>query len=122
MTPIADTGTGNLTVDPGLLSVPSLLIISARFKDINPTNFDPPAPSTSWRCPIYSRAGRQRPDLSQPGRPPFGGVAAGTVSTSSSKTQQQVSISNDTSVPRRSTAITRVLSAAGFTKLIKLPG
>lgn len=129
---IADTVTKNLTVDSGLSSIPSLLTIANRLKNIDPANINfittptVPAPQDPNRLALDEPAAsnffaklRSSPDLSQPA------TAAPTEAPTPAapaydKSLQPVSIANGTGVAGRSNAIAGLLSDAGFTKVTKL--
>ncbi|NUP58140.1 MAG: LCP family protein [Pseudarthrobacter sp.] len=134
---IADTVTKNLTVDSGLSSVPSLLTIANRLKNIDPASVNfitvptVPAPEDPNRLALDEPAAsnffaqlRSNPDLSQPAATAPQAPAAPTTPAAPAydKSLQPVSIANGTGVTGRSTAIAGILSDAGFTKLTKLQG
>ncbi|NUT69604.1 LCP family protein [Pseudarthrobacter sp. C4D7] len=128
---IADTITRNLTVDSGLSSIPSLLTIANRLKNIDPANINfittptVPSPQDPNRLALdepaasnFFAALRNSPDLSQPA------PAAPTQTPTApayDKSLQPVSVANGTGVAARSNAIAALLSDAGYTNLAKLP-
>ena len=130
---IADTITKNLTVDSGLASVPSLLTIANRLKNIDPANINfittptVPSPQDPNRLALdepaasnFFKALRNSPDLSQPA-PAAPETPAAPAAPAYDKSLQPVSIANGTGVTGRSKAIAGLLSDAGFTKLTQLP-
>ncbi|MEW1808512.1 LCP family protein [Pseudarthrobacter sp. NPDC080039] len=131
---IADVVTKNLTVDPGLSSVPSLLTISNRLKNIDPASVNfitvptVPAPQDPNRLALdepaasnFFKALRNSPDLSQPAPEAPASTPATPAAPAYDKALQPVSIANGTGISGRSNAIAGMLSDAGFTKLTKLP-
>jgi len=131
---IADVVTKNLTVDPGLSSVPSLLTISNRLKNIDPASVNfitvptVPAPQDPNRLALdepaasnFFKALRNSPDLSQPAPEAPASTPATPAAPAYDKALQPVSIANGTGVSGRSNAIAGMLSDAGFTNLTKLP-
>jgi LCP family protein required for cell wall assembly len=132
---IADTVTQNLTVDDGLASVPSLLTIGNRLKDIDiskvafvavPTT---PALSDPNRLQIAEPAGSQLftalqkdIDLTDPTAPtePAAPSAAPTETAppvpSYNKAIQPVTVANGSGVPGRAQEIVQALVAGGFTQ------
>jgi LCP family protein required for cell wall assembly len=135
MLTIADTVTQNLTVDEGLASVPSLLTIGNRLKDIDiskvafvavPTT---PAVSDPNRLQIAEPAGsqlfkalRDDVDLTNPTAPPATTTpsAAPTETAppvpSYNKAIQPVTVANGSGVPGRAQEIVQALVAGGFTQ------
>ena len=127
---IADTITRNLTVDSGLSSVPSLLTIANRLKNIDPANINfittptAPAPQDPNRLALNEPAAanfftslRNSADLSQPATAAPTEAPATPAAPAYDKSLQPVSIANGTGVAGRSTAIAALLSDAGFTQL-----
>jgi LCP family protein required for cell wall assembly len=132
---IADTVTQNLTVDDGLASVPSLLTIGNRLKDIDiskvafvavPTT---PALSDPNRLQIAEPAGSQLftalqkdIDLTDPTAPtePAAPSAEPTETAppvpSYNKAIQPVTVANGSGVPGRAQEIVQALVAGGFTQ------
>lgn len=130
---IADTITRNLTVDSGLSSVPSLLTIANRLKNIDPANINfitaptMPAPEDPNRLALdqpaasnFFTALRNSPDLSQSAPATPTETPATPAAPAYDKSLQPVSIANGTGVTGRSNAIAGLLSDAGFTNLAKL--
>jgi len=130
---IADTVTKNLTVDSGLSSVPSLLTIANRLKNIDPANVNfitvptVPAPQDPNRLALDEPAAsnffkvlRNSPDLSQPAPDSPTQTPSAPATPAYDKSLQPVSVANGTGVAGRSNAIAAELSQAGFTKLTKL--
>ena len=130
---IADTITRNLTVDSGLSSVPSLLTIANRLKNIDPAHINfitaptRPAPEDPNRLALdepaasnFFTALRNSPDLSQPVPTAPTETSATPAAPAYDKSLQPVSIANGTGVTGRSNAIAGLLSDAGFTNLAKL--
>lgn len=130
---IADTITRNLTVDSGLSSIPSLLTIANRLKNIDPANINfittptVPAPADPNRLALneptasnFFAALRSSPDLSQPSSASPTEAPATPAAPAYDKSLQPVSIANGTGVTGRSNAIAGLLSEAGFTNLTKL--
>jgi LCP family protein required for cell wall assembly len=143
---IADVVTQNLTVDEGLASVPSLLTIGNRLKNIDiskvafvavPTT---PAVLDPNRLQMAEPAGaqlfsalRKDVDLTDPTAPttptpsPTDSATAPPAPTETAPAQppydkavQPVTVANGTGVPGRSQEISQVLMAGGFTQLGKL--
>ncbi|WP_255768970.1 LCP family protein [Pseudarthrobacter sulfonivorans] len=142
---IADTVTQNLTVDDGLASVPSLLTIGTRLKDIDiskvafvavPTT---PAVSDVNRLQIAEPAGSQLftalqkdVDLTDPAAPSDPATASAapteTAPTETAPTEtappvpaynkaiQPVTVANGSGVPGRAQEIVQALVAGGFTQ------
>ncbi|GAC1487341.1 MAG: LCP family protein [Pseudarthrobacter sp.] len=132
---IADTVTQNLTVDEGLASVPSLLSLGNRLKDIDiskvafvavPTT---PAISDSNRLQVAEPAGSQLfsalqkdIDLTNPTAPsgPATPSAAPTETAppvpSYNKAIQPVTVANGSGVPGRAQEIVQALVTGGFTQ------
>ncbi len=136
MLSIADTVTQNLTVDDGLASVPSLLTIGNRLKDIDiskvafvsvPTT---PAVSDPNRLQIAEPAGSQLftamqrdidlTDPTAPATPSPSETAAPTETAppapSYNKAIQPVTVANGSGVPGRAKEIVQALVAGGFTQ------
>ena len=131
---IADTITKNLTVDSGLSSVPSLLTIANRLKNIHPANINfittptVPSPQDPNRLALdepaasnFFTALRNSADLSQPAPAAPTEAPATPAVPAYDKSLQPVSVANGTGVTGRSKAIAGLLSDAGFTKLTQLP-
>ncbi|MGX5714816.1 LCP family protein [Arthrobacter sp. MAHUQ-56] len=131
---IADTVTRNLTVDSGLSSVPSLLTIANRLKNIDPgsVNFitapTVPSPEDPNRLALdepaasnFFTALRNNPDLSQPAPTPSE-TPTTPAPPAYDKSLQPVSVANGTGVAGRTTEIAGVLAEAGFTNVTKLQG
>ncbi|MFJ4209987.1 LCP family protein [Paenarthrobacter sp. NPDC089675] len=129
---IADTMTKNLTVDTGLASVPSLLTIADRLKNIDPAKVNfvtvptVPAPSDPNRLALDEPAAgnlfsalRNSADLSK-GAPASSDPSSAPAAPAYDKSLQPVSVANGTNVAGRSNAIAATLTAAGFTKVTKL--
>ncbi|MFI2565880.1 LCP family protein [Paenarthrobacter sp. NPDC018779] len=129
---IADTMTKNLTVDTGLASVPSLLSIADRLKNIDPAKVNfitvptVPAPSDPNRLALDEPAAgnlfsalQNSADLSK-GAPAQADQSTAPATPSYDKSLQPVSVANGTSVAGRSNAIADTLTAAGFTMITKL--
>ncbi|MFC8409437.1 LCP family protein [Arthrobacter sp. NPDC057259] len=132
---IADTMTKNLTVDDGLASVPTMLTLANRLKNIDPAKVNfittptVPAPSDPNRLTLDEPAAdnlfaalRRSPDLSQPA------PASAAPETSSApaapaynKALQPITVANGTNVASRGAEIGTILSDAGFTKLSRIP-
>ncbi|MDD7836561.1 MULTISPECIES: LCP family glycopolymer transferase [Paenarthrobacter] len=130
---IADTMTSNLTVDTGLSSVPSLLTIADRLKNIDPAKVNfitvptVPAPSDPNRLALAEPAASQlfsalqhSADLSQGATTPPADASSAPAKPSFDKALQPVSVANGTSVTGRSNAIAATLAAAGYTKTTRL--
>ena len=130
---IADTITKNLTVDSGLSSIPSLLTIANRLKNIDPASINfittptVPSPEDPNRLALdepaasnFFAALRTSPDLSQPAPAAPTDTPATPAAPAYDKSLQPVSVANGTGVAGRSTAIAGLLSDAGFTKVTKL--
>jgi LCP family protein required for cell wall assembly len=138
MLKIADVVTQNLTVDEGLASVPTLLTIGNRLKDIDiskvafvavPTT---PAPVDPNRLQIAEPAGaqlfsalQQDIDLTDPTAPttpaPTGTPAPAPTETATpvppyDKALQPVTVANGTGVAGRSQEIVQALIGGGFTQ------
>ncbi|MEW1810159.1 LCP family protein [Pseudarthrobacter phenanthrenivorans] len=129
---IADTITRNLTVDSGLSSIPSLLTIANRLKNIDPANINfittptMPAPQDPNRLTLAEPAAstfftalRNSPDLSQPAPASPTQAPATPAAPAYDKSLQPISVANGTGLAARSNAIAGLLSDAGFTKLTK---
>lgn len=129
---IADTMTSNLTVDTGLSSVPALLTIADRLKNIDPAKVNfitvptVPSPSDPNRLALAEPAAsqlfsalRQSADLSQ-GAASTAEPSSPPAKPSFDKALQPVSVANGTSVTGRSNAIAATLAAAGYTKTTRL--
>ncbi|WP_285245551.1 LCP family protein [Pseudarthrobacter sp. fls2-241-R2A-127] len=130
---IADTVTKNLTVDSGLSSVPSLLTIANRLKNIDPASVNfittptVPAPQDPNRLVLdepaasnFFAALRSNPDLSQPATAAPSPAPTTPAAPAYDKALQPISVANGTGVAARGTAIAGLLSDAGFTKVTKL--
>jgi LCP family protein required for cell wall assembly len=144
MLKIADVVTQNLTVDDGLASVPSLLTIGNRLKNIDiskvafvavPTT---PAPADPNRLAVAEPAGSQlfaalRKDVdltdptATPSPTPEPSESAPAPSTPTEpappaydKAMQPVTVANGTGVPARAQEITQAIIAGGFTQVAEL--
>ncbi|WLQ06192.1 LCP family protein [Arthrobacter oryzae] len=145
MLKIADVVTQNLTVDDGLASVPSLLTIGNRLKNIDiskvafvavPTT---PAPSDPNRLTVAEPAGsqlfaalRKDVDLTDPTATPSPTpepsestpAPSPSVPTETAppydKSLQPVTVANGTGVPERVQEITEAIVAGGFTQVAPL--
>lgn len=140
MLKIADVVTQNLTVDDGLASVPSLLTIGNRLKNIDvskvafvavPTT---PAPADPNRLAVAEPAGsqlfvalRKDIDLTDPTATPSESAPAPSPSTPPEtappvydKALQPVTVANGTGVPARAQEITQAIIAGGFTQVAEL--
>ncbi|MEZ2389670.1 LCP family protein [bacterium RCC_150] len=135
MLSIADTVTKNLTVDDGLASVPSLLTIAGRLKNIDPAkvNFitvpNVPAASDPNRLDLdepaasnFFAALKQSADLSQPAPSANASAAPSSAAPKASydKALQPITVANGTGVTGRSQEIGALLSANGFTKVARI--
>ncbi|WP_354235286.1 LCP family protein [Arthrobacter sp. UYEF3] len=132
---IADTMTKNLTVDNGLASVPTMLTLAGRLKNIDPAKVNfitvPTAPAASDpnRLDLEEPAAtdlfaalRRSADLTQP---PAAASPSADPSTAAAKPRydkalQPVTVANGTGVPGRSSEIGALVSGAGFTKLARI--
>ncbi|MCX2746749.1 LCP family protein [Arthrobacter sp. MI7-26] len=134
---IADTVTKNLTVDDGLSSVPALLTIADRLKNIDPAkvNFitlpNVPAASDPNRLDLdqpaagnFFAALKQSADLSQPAASaaPSPAPTTETPKAAYNKALQPITIANGTGVSGRSQEIAALLSSGGFTKVARIQG
>lgn len=144
MLKIADVVTQNLTVDDGMASVPSLLTIGNRLKNIDvskvafvavPTT---PAPADPNRLAVAEPAGSQlfaalRKDIDltdptatpSPTPEPSGSAPAPSTPTEPAppaydKALQPVTVANGTGVPARAQEITEAIIAGGFTQVAEL--
>ena len=146
MLKIADVVTQNLTVDDGLASVPSLLTIGNRLKNIDiskvafvavPTT---PAPADPNRLAVAEPAASQlfaalRKDVDltdptaapSPTAEPSESAPAPSPSTPTvpappayDKALQPVTVANGTGVPARAQEITQAIVAGGFTQVAQL--
>lgn len=132
---IADTVTKNLTVDNGLASVPALLTIAGRLKNIDPAkvNFitvpNVPAASDPNRLDLdqpaagnFFAALTKSPDLSPPAPSAAASPAPSTETSKAGydKALQPITVANGTGVTGRSQEIGALLSAGGFTKLARI--
>ncbi|HET8877889.1 MAG TPA: LCP family protein [Arthrobacter sp.] len=132
---IADTMTKNLTVDDGLASVPTMLTLAGRLKNIDPAKVNfitaptVPAPSDPNRLTLDEPAAsnlfaalRRSADLSQPA--PSSEAPAETSSAPAApaynKALQPVTVANGTNVAARGSEIGALVSEAGFTKLSRI--
>jgi LCP family protein required for cell wall assembly len=133
---IADTMTKNLTVDDGLASVPTMLTLAGRLKNIDPAKVNfitvptVPAASDPNRLGLDEPAAdnlfaklRQSADLSQPapGTDPSPAPSPAASKPGYDKTIQPVTVANGTTVDGRSQDISSVLTSAGFTDLSRIP-
>ncbi|MFP3578531.1 LCP family protein [Arthrobacter sp. fls2-241-R2A-200] len=131
---IADTMTKNLTVDNGLASIPALLTLADRLKNIDPAKVDfvtvptVPAASDPNRLQLDEPAAsnlfaalQNSADLSQAGSPSAAPTTAAP-KPSFDKSQQPISVANGTNVSGRSNAIAAMVTAAGYTKVTRLQG
>jgi LCP family protein required for cell wall assembly len=141
MLQIADVVTRNLTVDDGLASIPTLLTVGNRLKDIDvgkvafvavptvPAEIDinrlqmaEPAASQLFA------AMRKDIDLTDPTATPTGSADPSATATPTAsetapaydKTLQPVTVANGSGVPARSAEIMQSLLAGGFTQLAQL--
>ncbi|MDR6505819.1 LCP family protein required for cell wall assembly [Arthrobacter oryzae] len=145
MLKIADVVTQNLTVDDGLASVPSLLTVGNRLKNIDvskvafvavPTT---PSPADPNRLAVAEPAGsqlfaalRKDVDLTDPTATPSPTAAPSESAPAPSPTAtdpappaydkalQPVSVANGTGVPARAQEITQAIIAGGFTQVAEL--
>lgn len=137
MLQIADVVTKNLTIDEGMASVPTLLTVANRLKNIDvgkvafvavPTE---PAVSDSNRLQLAEPAAsqlfaamRKDVDLTDPTATPSASAGASASAEPSAtptapaydKTLQPVTVANGSGVPARSQEIIKALMAGGFTK------
>lgn len=131
---IADTMTKNLTVDTGLASVPALLTIGDRLKNIDPAKVNfitvptVPAPSDPNRLGLDEPAAsnlfaalRNSADLAQAGTP-SPAPSSTEAKPAFDKALQPISVANGTGVTGRSNAIAALVTAAGYTKTVRLQG
>jgi LCP family protein required for cell wall assembly len=131
---IADTVTKNLTVDDGLASVPTMLTLAERLKNVDPAKVNfitvptVPAPADPNRLALDEPAAtdlfaalRRNPDLTQttPAEP-ASPVPSKAVKPGYDKALQPVTVANGTAVPGRSNDIAALLSGAGYTKLVRI--
>lgn len=135
MLQIADVITRNLTVDDGLASIPTLLTVGNRLKDIDvdkvafvavptvPAELDPnrlqvaePAASQLFA------ALRNDVDLTDPTAPAAAEPSASAAPTAAAydKAKQPVAVADGSGVPARSAEIMQSLLAGGFTQLAQL--
>ncbi|MBT2533300.1 LCP family protein [Arthrobacter sp. ISL-48] len=133
---IADTMTKNLTVDDGLASVPALLTLAGRLKNIDPAKVNfitvptVPAASDPNRLDLDEPAAkdlfaalRRSADLTQaaPAAPPSTDPSTTAAAKPSyDKAIQPVTIANGTGVAGRTGEIGALISGAGFTKLTRV--
>ncbi len=132
---IADTMTKNLTVDDGLASVPTMLTLAGRLKNIDPAkvNFitvpSVPAPSDPNRLSLDEPAAtdlfaalRRSADLTEtaPAPSPSADPSTSPPQPDYDKALQPVTVANGTNVPGRSGEIGALLTGAGFTKLARI--
>lgn len=134
MLSIADTMTKNLTVDDGLASVPTMLTLAGRLKNIDPAKVNfitvptVPAPSDPNRLALEEPAAtdlfaalRRSADLSQPApAAPSADPSTAAAKPAYDKALQPVTIANGTNVPGRSNEIGALITGAGFTKLARI--
>ncbi|WP_405475232.1 LCP family protein [Paenarthrobacter ilicis] len=131
---IADTMTKNLTVDTGLASVPSLLTIADRLKNIDPAKVNfitvptVPAPSDPNRLALEEPAAsnlfsalRNSADLSQAGTPSQAPQSP-AATPAYDKALQPISVANGTGVTGRANDIAATLTTAGFTQTARIQG
>ena len=132
---IADTMTKNLTVDDGLASVPTMLTLAGRLKNIDPAKVNfitaptVPAASDPNRLSLDEPAAsnlfaalRRSPDLSQPAPASEAPAEASNAPAAPAynKALQPVTVANGTNLPGRSSEIGELLTGAGFTKLARI--
>ena len=145
MLEIADVVTRNLTIDEGMASIPTLLTVGNRLKDIDvgkvafvavPTV---PAVSDPNRLQVAEPAASQlfaamrknvdltdptaTPDPSAPASPDASASAAPAPSETSAaydKALQPVTVANGSGTPARTQEIIKVLTAGGFTQVGQL--
>jgi LCP family protein required for cell wall assembly len=135
MLSIADTVTKNLTVDSGLASVPSLLTIANRLKNIDPANVNfitvpnVPSPADPNRLALdepaasnFFAALRNSPDLTQAAPTTTPSQAPSPAAPAYDKSLQPITVANGTGVTGRSTAIAELVTQAGFTKVTRVQG
>ena len=133
MLQIADVVTSNLTIDDGMASVPTLLTVANRLKNIDvgkvafvavPTE---PAVSDTNRLQLAEPAAsqlfaamRKDVDLTDPTAAPTASASAKPDATPTAaaydKTLQPVVVANGSGVPARTQEIITALTAGGFTK------
>jgi LCP family protein required for cell wall assembly len=132
---IADTMTKNLTVDEGLASVPTMLTLAGRLKNIDPAKVNfitvptVPAASDPNRLALNEPAAtdlfaalRRSADLTQtaPAAAPSTDSATTAAAPAYNKALQPVTVANGTNVPGRSNEIGALITGAGFTKLARI--
>lgn len=132
---IADTVTKNLTVDDGLASVPTMLTLADRLKNIDPAKVNfitvptVPAPSDPNRLGLDQPAAgnlfamlRRSADLSRPApaAPPSTDPSTTAAKPGYDKALQPVTIANGTNVPGRSSEIGALVTGAGFTNVSRI--
>ncbi|WP_427174609.1 LCP family protein [Arthrobacter sp. 92] len=135
MLSIADTMTKNLTVDDGLASVPTMLTLAGRLKNIDPAKVNfitaptVPAPTDPNRLTLDEPAAtdlfaalRRSADLTQaaPAASPSADPSATAAKPDYDKALQPVTVANGTNVASRSTEIGALITGAGFTKLARI--
>jgi LCP family protein required for cell wall assembly len=141
MLEIADVVTRNLTIDEGLASIPTLLTVGNRLKNIDvgkvafvavPTM---PAVSDPNRLQVAEPAAsqlfaamRKDIDLTDPTAPPSPSASAGPAASASAaptpsetvpaydKTLQPVAVANGSGTPARAQEVMKVLTGSGFTQ------
>jgi LCP family protein required for cell wall assembly len=129
---IADTVTRNLTVDEGLASIPALLTIADRLKNIDPARVNfitvPTVPAADPNRLQLSEpeagnlfgALRQSADLAGPAPAPAEAPPVETPQPDYDRSLQPVLIANGSTVPGRSHDLTPILTEAGFTSLSRI--
>jgi LCP family protein required for cell wall assembly len=139
MLQIADVVTKNLTIDEGMASVPTLLTVANRLKNIDvskvafvavPTG---PAASDPNRLQLAEPAAsqlfaamRKDVDLTDPTATPSATAGASAEPSPTptvpayDKTLQPVTVANGSAVPARSQEIIKALTAGGFTRIGQL--
>ncbi|MCX6500744.1 MAG: LCP family protein [Arthrobacter sp.] len=132
---IADTMTKNLTVDEGLASVPTMLTLAGRLKNIDPAKVNfitvptVPAASDPNRLALNEPAAtdlfaalRRSADLTQsaPATAPSTDPATTAAAPAYNKALQPVTVANGTNVSGRSNEIGAQITGAGFTKLARI--
>jgi LCP family protein required for cell wall assembly len=141
MLAIADAITKNLTIDDGLASIPTLLTVGNRLKNIDvgkvafvavptvPAESDPNRLQTAEPAAAQLFAAmRKNIDLTDPTATPSAsaepGASAGPQPSAAApaydKTLQPVTVANGSGVPARTQEILQALTAGGFTQLGQL--
>ncbi|MHA7223888.1 LCP family protein [Arthrobacter sp. RHLT1-20] len=133
MLQIADVITKNLTIDDGMASVPTLLTVANRLKNIDVGKVAfvavpaEPAVSDTNRLQLAEPAAsqlfaamRKDVDLTDPTAAPSASASAEPSATPAAsaydKSLQPVAVANGSGVPARSQEIIKALTAGGFTK------